>query len=386
MNYYEILGVSRTASHDEIAKTFRTLAKEFHPDINKSSNAKTRFIEIYEAYSILKDDKKRSVYDQITFYKSDVDEGETTNNTTYSGWTETAKTEAKYYSETKYQEFAEKVLKNIKAFSKTTIVILLFFIAMILCGLFSKYFITPVINTKIENAIQSSNQETYSQNKNDITPNENTEKGVTLPLPLTPLLEDWKRIYIDNIGTIDFPPTMEIQSGKYKEIKDTLKPELMKQMGVISNPNYDIIIQQKGLNDLNENGYQKYLRVMLNTDIGNIGDYDTLSFNIGEYSISDISELNNLFRSLTEAGMKGAGLKITNWFPLKIEKVNGMSCIHISYERQLNNNPIVIVSIYKFMNVDRMYNLTLSYRRNEEEYWSNDFNTILKSFRIENIN
>lgn len=388
MNYYEILGVSQKASNQEVTKAFRVLAKEYHPDINSSTNAKGKFIEIYEAYSILKDDQKRVIYDSIISVKDDEIKGEeTTESKTYSTWQKTAKEEGKYYSETNYKEFAEKVLKKIKVVAKTTKVVLGFFIAMIVCGLVSKFIITPIMNEQIVKVIQSNNEANYSQNSGNggnINPN-NIENKNPLPFPLSLPNESWKRIYLENIGTIDFPPTMEVQSGKYKEIIDPLKPELMKSMGINSTTNYDIIIQQKDLNDLTDVSYQRYARVMINTDYGNIGDFETLYFDINEYTISDIKELNDLFKASLVSGFSGTGLKLVNWNPLKLETINGMACIHISYIRQLNNNPTVFVDIYKFQNVDRMFTLTLSYRQNEEDFWKKDFDTLLKSFRIEDV-
>ena len=60
-DYYEILGVSRRASKDEIKKAYRRLAQKYHPDKNKGDDSK--FKEINEAYSVLSDDKKRAEYD-----------------------------------------------------------------------------------------------------------------------------------------------------------------------------------------------------------------------------------------------------------------------------------------------------------------------------------
>ena len=63
-DYYEVLGVSKTSSADEIKKQYRKLALKFHPDRNQSSEAGEHFKEISEAYAVLSDNEKRQVYDQ----------------------------------------------------------------------------------------------------------------------------------------------------------------------------------------------------------------------------------------------------------------------------------------------------------------------------------
>lgn len=63
-DYYEVLGLAKGASDDEIKKAYRKLSKKYHPDINKEADAEEKFKEVSEAYEVLSDPQKKAAYDQ----------------------------------------------------------------------------------------------------------------------------------------------------------------------------------------------------------------------------------------------------------------------------------------------------------------------------------
>src|SRR5450432_1460342 len=73
-DYYEILGVKKSASADDIRKAFRKLARKYHPDVNPGDKgAEEKFKSLSEANDVLSDPKKRKIYDQLGFYSDNID-------------------------------------------------------------------------------------------------------------------------------------------------------------------------------------------------------------------------------------------------------------------------------------------------------------------------
>ena len=135
-NYYQILFIQKNATLQEIKKAYRILALEFHPDKNKSIHATEKFIEITEAYEILKDPIKRQEYDKkLNLNKSNIIiENETSFN---EEWVRSAQESAKKDAKMNYNDFKEKIAIHATNVSKLGCI--LFFIICCFCTIIASF-------------------------------------------------------------------------------------------------------------------------------------------------------------------------------------------------------------------------------------------------------
>ncbi|WP_116962954.1 DnaJ C-terminal domain-containing protein [Fastidiosibacter lacustris] len=84
-NYYSILGIDKNASDAEIKKAYRRLAKKYHPDVSTETNAEEKFKEVQDAYEVLKDSKKRKLYDEYDGNWQHAEKGEFDNQYAHDG-------------------------------------------------------------------------------------------------------------------------------------------------------------------------------------------------------------------------------------------------------------------------------------------------------------
>ena len=190
----------------------------------------------------------------------------------------------------------------------------------------------------------------------------------------------WQRVKIPEVGTIDIPPSMEVQSGPYARLSKAFKKSLLKDS--TGSAAGRITIQPKGLNALDSAALNFYVRVMVTTDVGNAGDFESLNSKF-EATSDELRDVSTLFRTQAENAFKNT--KILQWDAPSLELVNGMQAIRMGYRRRLRGAPPVRVTAYIFQNYDRMHMLTMSYRESERSKWLSDFPGILRSFRITNV-
>lgn len=143
IDYYEVLGISNNATLLEIKKAFRELAKKYHPDKNKSTDASLKFREVFEAYEILKNKITRDIYDQRrqkyqnkskTKFTNPID----TNIENYQKTKEEANKRAEYFSLMTFDDFLNSSIFMLKKATSTfgLILMLIFGVFMIAFGLF----------------------------------------------------------------------------------------------------------------------------------------------------------------------------------------------------------------------------------------------------------
>lgn len=142
-DYYEILRISENATLSDIKTAFRELAKKYHPDKNKSTDADLKFREVFEAYEILKNNLTREIFDKQrqNYYhnsKKEITKQEYAKKENYQSAQQEANKRAEYFSRMTFDDFLKSSIFMIKKTTSTfaLILMLLFGVFMILFGFF----------------------------------------------------------------------------------------------------------------------------------------------------------------------------------------------------------------------------------------------------------
>lgn len=208
--------------------------------------------------------------------------------------------------------------------------------------------------------------------------------NTSIPLPIDKPKPGWKRVKIENVGTIDLPPEMEIQGQEFIERAEPSMEKLQEYWDIeFSKPT--LIFQPNGVNSNNPDALKKYSRVMYETFKGTPSEYQRLTETLA-ISNTDLIDLDKEIHNQIINEFSRTALRIIEWYPVKTTVVNGMPAILISYKRQLKNEPYVNVKMYRFQDYDKMHSLTLSYRIEEKDLWAAPLDGVLNSFRITKFN
>ena len=191
-----------------------------------------------------------------------------------------------------------------------------------------------------------------------------------------PILQpDWQRVVIPTVGTVDIPPSMEVQGEALAKIKEALA----KINPLVSSNKNGIVIQPKGMNDLDREALSLYMRVMCHpetrTDAGELADL------LNSGNDAKLRSESKAFRADMEARIQGKG-KILQWDSPTFERIGGVPACCERYKRQLGDNPPVVGLHYRFLVNGSAWSLTIAYREKEKDRWANFIPTIVDSFRI----
>ena len=192
-----------------------------------------------------------------------------------------------------------------------------------------------------------------------------------------PTYQGWTTVNLKDIGTMQIPPTMEVQTSEYlKQLEASVqndpdklvKVQKENAMGLSFNA---VICQTKGINASGKEPGKdlKFAKVVFSiipvqTKVPSYGK----PIGLNEAQIKEFGDITK------ESIMKnneflGTNLKFLKWEPMKSEIINGAECLHIAYERQLGNEPSVLIDRYIFFDKDRLFTFETAYRSTEKEYW-----------------
>jgi hypothetical protein len=132
---------------------------------------------------------------------------------------------------------------------------------------------------------------------------------------------DFDNYRILEVGSISIPNNMEIQSGNYKKISEIYQKEISKKFGYEVSDNR-VVFQQKGVNDLDKQALATYVRVILETDIGNFGDYEKLSTKLIA-TPQEISDISKEYKTQMQQSFAGTGMQLITWYGVSIVTING---------------------------------------------------------------
>ncbi len=358
------------ASPEEVKSAYRDMSKKYHPDRNPNVDTTTLMQDINEAYAILKDEAKRSRYDQeyrrFTQYyaKETVADEKQSWSYDYTVENETVKNdieEARSFAEELVREFmssfkkaskdaAEGAMGAVKGFIPVIIIMFVLGLCMRAC---------MSAKSRANDVSSYSSSLHTNSNSNSIVCNEVYEVNES---------KEWTRYYIDNQAfSISVPPTMELRHD------NDVYTKVLKNVGLSVNSD-KVVFQQKELSGFSQNALSHYARIMI---LHSTGDYD------------DFYKYNETFPIDYEVKEDLKSIVLNNSKPYKLignptyqwVSVGPCKALEVKYRRNGDKGNTTNCRFYLLYNCNEMVQLIVSYREQESDIWANDLSKVIETFK-----
>ena len=377
-DYYQILGVSPTASKQDIKQAYRKLSLQWHPDKNPGVDVTSMMQDINEAYKILNDDLSRTRYNKE--YREFNKQRESCQMSTY-----TTDSKSWNYEYDVHDEDLKNDINNARAYAKDLVDEFLKSLKetskVAAKGAWegAKYYVYGAIILSILGLCIRACMETQYNHKysyDDVQSERSLVKSSIAGSEPVAAFEEfqtpntWTKYYLANQAfSLSVPPSVEWRHEYDKYVKR------LQALGLSCNTE-DVVFQQKNLASNSQEALSRYCRIMIQYNKGNTGDFpsDSETFPLD-------NETRNELRGIVENELppfKMIGEPSYKWISIKSAKA-----IDISYRRTGANNNTTACRMYLLFNTNEMVKAIVSYREQESNIWLPDLTNIIKTFRWE---
>ena len=377
-DYYQILGLTSTASKQEIKQAYRKLSLQWHPDKNPGVDETSMMQDINEAYKILNDDISRTRYDKE--YREFNKQRESCQMSSY-----TTESKSWNYEYDVHDEDLKNDINNARAYAKDLVDEFLKSLKetskVAAKGAWegAKYYvygaiILSILGLCIRACMESQYKQSYTNDdwqsapplmKSSIVNSESVPSVGDFQMP-----ETWTKYYFANQSfSLSVPPTVELRHGYDKYVKR------LNDLGLSCNTE-DVVFQQKDLSNNSSEALSRYCRVMIQYNKGNVGDFPLVS---ETFPID--SDVRKDLREVVENEVKPFNLigePSYKWISIK-----GANAIETTYRRTGANSNTTACRMYLLFNDNEMVKAIVSYREQESDIWLPDLTNIIKTFRWE---
>ena len=122
---------------------------------------------------------------------------------------------------------------------------------------------------------------------------------------------------------------------------------------------------------------------MVRSTQGNPEDYREADFDPANFSEDDIEKLGAYFERETRTQLANGGIEIIDWYPLEFLRLNGATCLHMSYSHAGEDGKTARVNTYTFPRNDRLVRMTISFRASDASMWSDGLELALFTLELE---